>query len=102
MKWADLFPAYQTSLKKSSDGLESINKILHSDCIKILKSMNEIYLHFCSSQLSEENFSHHFSQQNYKNKSLNVQNLHQNRNWIIILMPNLQQHSTLTTMIYDS
>lgn len=31
MKWADLFPAYQTSIKKSSDGLESINKILHSD-----------------------------------------------------------------------
>lgn len=31
MKWADLFPAYQTSIKKSSDGLESINKTLHSD-----------------------------------------------------------------------
>ena len=31
MKWADLFAAYQTSIKKSSDGLESINKTLHSD-----------------------------------------------------------------------
>lgn len=31
MKWTDLFPAYQTSIKKSSDGLESINKTLHSD-----------------------------------------------------------------------
>ena len=30
IKWADLFPAYQTSIKKSSDGLESIKKILHS------------------------------------------------------------------------
>jgi len=41
MKWADLFPAYQTSIKKSSDGLESINKILHSDVKIILYIVRE-------------------------------------------------------------
>lgn len=44
-----------------------------------MEAMKQTYLHFCSSQLSKENFPHHFTEKNHKHKRLDVQNLQQNR-----------------------